>query len=451
MELQQKITQGMTQQQLQSVSILQMSTQELETYLQSLSQENPLVDLEEDEPLPCHEDEMLRRLRWLEDNDRQSDYDPRMDEEETDPLARVGNSGGLEETLPRFVEIQLYRKGIDRELGAAVHYLADCLDADGYLRLSLESLAEESRFSQAQLQAALRLLQSLEPAGIGAGSLGECLALQLTRLGCRGPELEIVRRHLPALAHRHYHAIAASLSIPMEQVKAAEALIRELEPRPGAPFQQDSETAYLTPDLFVTEQDGVLTVQLSGEDRAPFRMNHCYQTLLSQSKDREVHEYLSKKLHQAQAVQYAIEQRKGTLRRCAEAIVRRQQNFFRYGPQALEPMRMADLAEELGVHESTISRTARKKYLQCARGLYPLTYFFSRSASTSDVNGDGVGTTAARALLRQLMEQEDPAHPFSDQKLSQLLAEHGCAVSRRTVAKYRDEMNIPGAFGRKSG
>ena len=451
MELIQSQVQRLSQQQLQGVELLQMSAQELESYLRELSQENPVVELEEHfapaQESPREED-LLRRLRWLEDNDRQNHYYQHIDEEELDPLVRVSGTGGLEETLVRFISRQLDRLGVEEELDRAVRYLAACLDGGGYLRFSLEELSGQTGIPLSRMKQALALLHSLEPAGVGAADLSQCLELQLLRIGAEGPALAIVRDHLEALAKRHYRAIASALGITVEQVREAEGISRELEPRPGAVFEQPEQVAYIQPDVFVAEEEGRFVARTRGGERPPFRISAYYRDLLSQSGEQEVREYLTGKLRQAEGVLWAIGQRERTLLRCAQAITERQQDFFRLGPQALVPLRMADVAQELGVHESTVSRSIREKYLQCARGVYPMSYFFSRSA-TADQSGAAVGGTAARALLKQLLDQEDKSRPLSDQKLSEEMERQGCPISRRTVAKYREEMNIPGASGRK--
>lgn len=451
MELIQSQVQRLSQQQLQGVELLQMSAQELESYLRELSQENPVVELEEHfapaQESPREED-LLRRLRWLEDNDRQNHYYQHIDEEELDPLVRVSGTGGLEETLVRFISRQLDRLGVEEELDRAVRYLAACLDGSGYLRFSLEELSGQTGIPLSRMKRALALLHSLEPAGVGAADLSQCLELQLLRIGEEGPALAIVRDHLEALAKRHYRAIASALGITVEQVREAEGIIRELEPRPGAVFEQPEQVAYIQPDVFVVEEEGRFVARTRVGERPPFRISAYYRDLLSQSGEQEVREYLTGKLRQAEGVLWAIGQRERTLLRCAQAITERQQDFFRLGSQALVPLRMADVAQELGVHESTVSRSIREKYLQCARGVYPMSYFFSRSA-TADQSGAAVGGTAARALLKQLLDQEDKSRPLSDQKLSEEMERQGCPISRRTVAKYREEMNIPGASGRK--
>ena len=445
MELIQKQVQQLDQRQIQRLEVLQMSAVELRDYLQEFSQENPVVDLDEPAAPDHREDIQLQHLRWLADNDRQNRFYQDRDYDD-DPIARIGVSGGLEETLPQFIGRQLDRLPIDRDTARAVGLLAACLDGDGYLRLELDELARDTGVPQSRLEAALTVLWSLEPAGVGARNLSQCLALQLERAGVDGPALSIVRAHLEDLGRRHYRLIADRLKISMDEVLAAEKAIRELDPRPGAVFEQPSQTPYIYPDVFVKEENGHFVAHTRGDGERPaFQINSYYRALLDRSQQAEVREYLRRKVQSAQDVLQAIAQRQDTLLRCAQAIVDCQEAFFREGEQALRPLRMADVADLVGIHESTVSRAVREKYLQCQRGVYPLGWFFSRGAAGGEVGGAG-----AKALLRRLIDGEDKAHPLSDQKLCEELARQGCPISRRTVANYRDELNIPGACGRKN-
>lgn len=451
MELLQNQVQRLSQQQLQSVELLQMSTLELEAYLRELAQENPVVELEEGrmEPERPQDEDLLRRLNWLDDNDSQNRYYQHMGEEELDPLARVSTEGGLEESLFRFLSRQLYQLDLDENTAQTVRYLAACLDEGGYLRPPLQELADDLSLPLEQLERCVGILRGLEPAGVGAADLSQCLELQLRRIHETGAALEIVHSHLEALAKRHYRAIAADLDIPLEEVYRAEKLIQQLEPRPGSLFEQPSQIQYILPDVFVEEVEGRLVARLRGGERPPFQISAYYRNLMARTEDREVRDYLSGKLRQAEVVLRGLEQRDSTLRRCAQAIADRQEDFFRVGPQAMAPMRLIDVAEDLGLHESTISRAIREKYLQCSRGVYPMNYFFTRRATAQTPEGQ-VGGTAARSLLQRLIEREDKSAPLSDQKLSDQMAQLGCPISRRTVAKYREELAIPNTAGRRT-
>ncbi|MGE4276997.1 MAG: RNA polymerase factor sigma-54 [Lawsonibacter sp.] len=450
MKLIQTQVQKLSQQQLQSVEMLQLSTLELEAYVRELALDNPLVEPEESFSVPENlpENELLCKLRWLEENDRQNRFYQHVGKEELDPLSLVGTEGGLEETLFRFLSRQIFRLNLSEDTAQIVRYLAACLDDNGYLRVPLEELSHNIGIPLSKLEECRSILYSLEPAGVGAKDLSQCLALQLNRIQVDGPPLSIVQNYLDLLAKRHYRAIAAQLGISVEEVEAAERTIQELDPRPGAVFQRAEQVQYILPDVFVTEESGRFVARTRRGERPIFHVNRYYLDLLSKSDDREVKEYLSSKLRQAENVLWAIGQRESTLQRCSQVIADCQSEFFRLGPRALLPLRMADVAQKLDVHESTISRTVREKYLQCVHGVYPMSFFFSRPATAEGTEG-GLGGTAARTLLRHLIDTEDKAHPQSDQKLCEQMARENCPISRRTVAKYREEMNIPGASGRK--
>lgn len=448
MELQQLQLQKLTQQQLQSMELLQLSTMELESYIQNLALENPMVEPEECRSEKLEQgDELLSRLNWLEDNDRQNHFYQSMSEDELDPLARVGTDGGLEETLQRFVLRQVERLPLDRDMSRSVQCLACFLEDDGYLRVSLEEISYNTRIPQERLEKGLEILQSLDPPGVGAETLSQCLVLQLRRRGETGPALKVAEECLDLLGKRRYRAIAERLGLTLPQVQQVEEMIQQLEPRPGMMFQHPEQVAYVQPDVFVELVNGVYVARVPHRERPMFRINGYYRNLLKQSGDREVREYLGAKLRQAESVLWAVGQRESTLERCAQVIVQQQNEFFRTGPLALAPLRLVDVAQELGIHESTVSRAIREKYLQCQRGVYPLSYFFSRRVGEEHVSA--MGGTAAKELLRRLIQEEDKSKPLSDQILSQMMAQQGCPLSRRTVAKYRDEMNIPGASGRR--
>ena len=451
MELSLTLKQQLSQQQLQSIEILQLSTLELEQYLQHLAEENPVVDIEcGDEPefAPSTED-ALRRMKWLEDSDDQNRYYIRTERDTLDPFYQVGSAGGLEETLSSFLRRQLHRLHLGPSMHELVDYLIFCLDDDGYFRIPLAELASELKVPLFRLASALNLLRSLEPAGVGAESLSQCLELQLTRAKYSGPALDIVREHLDSLARHHYREIAGKLSIPVEQVHAARQVIQSLEPRPGFLFSAEEQIPYVQPDLYVIETDGRLTAYPRQEHSHSFHINGYYRDLYAGSADTETREYLAEKLRQAEQVLDAMQRRTTTIQRCAQAIVDHQQAFFRHGPKALRPLLMTDVAQELDLHESTVSRTIREKYLQCAHGVFPLRYFFVNSAVTAPEELQTASATAAKLLLQTVISQEDPKRPLSDQKIAEQMEKLGCPISRRTVSKYREELNIPSTFGRK--
>ena len=389
LELSLKQTLKLTPQMLQSMEVLQMSTQELADYIQDLVQMNPAAELTEPAAQSDESEEMWRRLQSLADADHQNRQYLSPDREE------------------------------------------------------LEDLSQASRLPLSALEQGLHLIQSLDPAGVGARDLSQCLALQLQRRGETGPALEIVLHHLERLGRKQYHAIAQEMGISQKEVLRAQSLIQELDPRPGAAFASRDETSYLVPDLVVIQDEQGLTVAYQDSYLPGLHLSGYYCKLQKQSADPEVKQYLTDKIKQARWSIQAVEQRRSTLLYCAQFIVRRQESFFRPGGH-LSPLRLADVAQELSIHESTVSRAIREKYLQCSRGVYPLSFFFSREGGT-----EGTSVHQIKERLRQLVDQENKKHPLSDQKLCEQLEAEGCAISRRTVAKYRDELGIPSASGRK--
>ncbi|MBR6207423.1 MAG: RNA polymerase factor sigma-54 [Oscillospiraceae bacterium] len=449
MELAQQQSQQLTQQQLAYVTILQMNTAELSDYVQELALENPLIEpAEPPAPPPAGEHPLLERLRWLEETDPHNYRPGDIGEEEFDPLMLVGTDGGLEETLRTHLLRQLDAAGLDADLLAAARLLVAWLEDDGYLRVDLPTLKEETGLEEDLLRQAHSALRALDPAGVGAADLSDCLALQLERSGAGEAAVCVARHHLDALAKGNYRSIARALGVPVQTVAEIKEQICSLDPRPGAAFPHDAPTPYCFPDVIVERQGDRLTVRTEEGDAPAFTLNRAYLELLRTSPEPEVRQYLQEKLQQAEFVRQGIQRRKQTLLRCAEILTERQRNFFLYGRQALAPLRMEDVARQLGVHVSTVSRTARAKYLQCSYGLFPLSFFFSQSASAEGTGS--LSAVAAQTLLRRLIDEEDRSAPLSDQELCERMRQEGCPVSRRTVAKYREAMNIPNGYARRA-
>lgn len=443
-ELSLKQSLQLSPQMLQSMEVLQMGALELNQYIRELVQENPTAELQEPTRSTEQEEQQWQRLQSLAEYDRQNSQYLAMDRDQLDPLARVGTDGGLGDTLLRHLTRQIDRTDAPEAIKSAARYLAACLDDNGYLRDSPEELSRDGNVSRPLLEAALALLQTLEPAGVGAQSLSQCLLLQLDRLGEEGPAAAVAAHHLEQLAKKQYHAISLALGIPQAEVLRAERTIQSLNPRPGAGFAESEKAAcYLIPDLVVSEDENGLTVSLQDAFLPSLRVSGYYCDLHRDTQDREVRQYLTEKLRQAQWAVKAVEQRRSTLLRCAQAIVAHQAAFFRPGGH-LVPMCLADIAQKLDIHESTVSRAVREKYLECPHGVYPLSFFFSRTAG-----GEDVSVHQVKELLNRLIREEDPAHPLSDQKLTLLLEEQGLAIARRTVAKYRTELGFSSAAGRR--
>lgn len=431
---------------IQSMEILQMGTQELLEYVENLAQENPVLELEE--PYDKEREEFLdlkKKLDWLKNSDNQNRTYYRQDDEDQ-PMAEFGVVAD-EETLYAHLLSQLPTVRLEPEVEAGVVFLAGSLNRAGWLDEPLATLAQATGLPEAVMEKALSVLQGLEPVGVGARSLSECLCLQLLREERPDPlALAICREYLEPLSKNQYGLIAKRLGAAVPQVRAAEERIRALNPRPGSGFAEPTALSYITPDLLVVWQYDHYEVVMSDPFLPRLSLSSYYTQELGDSQEKEVQTYLMDKIRQAKWAIRSIEQRQSTVLSCAKRIVETQEEFFHLGPGHLVPMSLADVAEQVGVHESTVSRALKDKYLQCDKGVYPLAYFFSRKLSGE---GEGASTDRAKALLRKLIEEEDKRKPLSDQKLAERMAAEGCSLARRTVAKYREEMNIPGTMGRR--
>ena len=327
------------------------------------------------------------------------------------------------------------------------------LDEDGYFTHNMDDLcamiAEHMEVEPDDLQIALRRIQALEPTGVAARSLSECLALQLRALPRDTPQLDralqVVNQHLEVLAARDFVKLKRLLRCDDQEVKLVRELIVSLDPKPSRNFGQ-GEIRYVVADVVVKKIGGKWAAQLNSEAMPKLRVNKLYADLLHKSRDRDG-KNLSGQLQEARWLIKNVQQRFDTILRVTQAIVERQRHFFDHGEVAMRPLVLREIADQVGLHESTISRVTTQKYMLTPRGIYELKYFFGSSVAT-DVGG-ACSSTAIRALIKQLVHAEDIKKPLSDHRISDILGQQGIVVARRTVAKYREAMQIQPASLRK--
>ncbi len=417
-ELQSSQQQKLAPQQLQSLSLLQMDSHSLETHIQQQVQENPFL---EQDALPPQPPECIRHFFGS-----------------SHTAFSIDSYGALDsrlESLPAFLKDQLARQRLPKRMYSLCCYLADLLDENGYLeQADLDSLLR-LHVSADMVEAACKQLQSLEPAGVGARSLSECLRLQLERKQRCTPLLEqLLDHHLEAISKKQYKAIASALHCSLSRIQAAAAEIAALEPQPGRPFWAGPEEAPLRPDMFIAETEDGLQLILNDFYLPKLDLSPYYSRLLAETDDAEARIYLQKKRENARQFLQALQQRWKTLQGCGNVILQAQYAFFSGKTRELVPLYKNQIAQALGLHPSTITRALQGKFLQCRSGVYPLNYFFSPA-----ITPGGPSQQAVKLRLRRLLDEYGP-QPVSDAELCRRLAQQGVHVARRTVSKYRLQM-----------
>lgn len=440
-----------------SAKILQMNTIELNTYIQEIVLENPLIEIE-----PEEKSKEMEIEEWLDSREyaQQDFYKEKNEDVDRRNYLDYGSERG--ESLYDSLFDQLLEMNLEKRQKNILEFLIFSLNEDGYLNLTDMELAESLEISISEVQWAIKLLQTMEPPGIGARDLKECLMIQVLRMGkievddeqfsyskeinLKSNICETIQNYLPLLAEKQFPQIGKALGITKKQVQWIYQIICGLNPKPGNGFSSRQPVSFILPDIYVVSQQGNLEVFLNREHQLSIHICEYYRKLALQvDNDPELEAYMAKKMEQAKWIVRCVEQRKNTLKRCAEILVERQKDFFLTGCKILKPLILSDLATELQVSESTISRTMKNKYLKCEFGVFSLASFFSLEV------GKDTGQTQSSIFqeMRNILSEEDPAAPLSDQEIMEALLKKGVVVSRRTVTKYRMLQEIPSASVRK--
>ena len=342
-------------------------------------------------------------------------------------------------SLADHLEEQLRMASDDPRVRAVGEAIIGNLDEDGYLRCELDEIARNTAASLADVEKVLALIQSFDPLGIAARSPQECLLIQLRADPLPDPvAVEIVEQHFEALERLRYPEIAKALKLPLERIMEAVEEVQALEPKPGRRFGA-ADTRYITPDVFVHKMGDDYTVVLNEDGIPRLRVNSLYRSLLRGS-GQEAKQYVEQKLRSAIWLIKSVHQRQRTLYRVTESIVRFQREFLDKGLSCLRPLSLRDVGEDVGMHESTISRVTTNKYVQTPQGLFELKYFFHSGITTGD--GDKVSSLSVKKMISDLLEGEEAGKPLSDQEIAQILKGRGLVIARRTVAKYREELGL---------
>jgi RNA polymerase sigma-54 factor len=451
-------TQSMSMQQVlapqlqQSLIILQAPMLELRNIVQQELQTNPVLEEEAGEPTPEEEArqdddfkeefDQLAKLdeEWREYMAQSSGYNSRSEDDE-ERRQFFFDSIANQETLQQHLSGQLN----SAELSSADKRLAELIigniDDNGFLQINPDEMSANTGVAAADLHRLLAVIQSFHPAGVGATDLRECLLIQLRRLGKENTlEYQIIHRFLDELGKRRYPEIARRLGVTVDQVQQAAYSIATLDPKPGAIFAPDPNN-YVLPDVSVEKIGEKYTVMLNGEQIPHLRISNTYKDLMAQGgSGGDVKDYIRDKIRSGKFLIKSIHQRQQTISNIANQIVSRQQEFLDNGTAFLRPLTMVQIAEAVGVHETTVSRAISGKYMSTPQGVFEMRYFFTPGYQTA--NGESMSNTSVKEAILDLIKAESSTHPLSDKDIVSILSERGIPIARRTVAKYRNELSI---------
>ncbi len=459
----------MTPQLQQAIKLLQLSRLELLTTVQQELQENPVLEesLEADEELPRevsneaeaqetpsaeastdHEEsreasqaEKIADLDWQNYMDAypQTGMSVARDEEDRRSLEATLTR---RPTLQAHLEWQICLSSFSEEEKCAASWILGNLDENGYLRSSVEEIARQSGVSESVVESALSKVQELDPPGVAARDLRECLLLQVASLGLDDPLVyRLLDEHIAALQKRDFRAISRALGVTIEEVAAAANLIAQLEPRPGRAFGGD-EPIYITPDIYVHRVNDELHIVLNEDGLPRLRINNLYREVLARDREvsKDTRDYVQEKVRSAMWLIKSIHQRQRTIYKVMQSIIKNQREFFDHGIAHLKPLNLRDVADDIGMHESTVSRVTTNKYAHTPQGIFELKYFFN--SSINRVDGEAVASASVKDKIRRIIAAEDSRRPLSDQRIAQMLKNGNIDIARRTVTKYRESLKI---------
>ncbi len=435
----QKLT--MTPELIQAIRILQFNTQELDSFVQEELLENPVLEIDgkrkDDKTVDIDIQERIKED--YNDEESYKQWERSSDREEYSYEQFVSKEETLEDSL--LLQLTFSKlEGYDLKIG---RYIVEAIDENGYLTVPVEQIAAIFKTDSGKIDDILDVIQNFEPVGVGARNLKECLIIQLAAKGLLDEVTEyIILNHLEDLGNNKLNKIAKAVGIPVTQVQMVCDLIRTLEPKPGRSFAVGESVKYIVPDVFVEKMDGEYVVTNNESSIPHIMVSPYYNALAKEAKnDEELSKYITDKFNSALWLIKSIEQRKRTIYNVAAAVVKKhQKEFFDKGNKYLKTLTLKEVAESIGMHESTVSRSVNGKYMQTPRGVFEIKYFFSGGITGQD--GTGVSSNSIKTIIKEIIDGENPSKPYSDQDIVGILSGKGIEISRRTVAKYREGMNI---------
>ncbi|MFL0194257.1 RNA polymerase factor sigma-54 [Clostridium sp. WILCCON 0269] len=451
MDLQLNLTQEqkliMTQEMQLSIKLLQMSSFELQEYVEKEIQENPVLDIKETSENKVEKDkleykEIIKNMDF--DNYSHHSYE-KSNNEEVSPFNFISEQKSLKE----------YLKDQVRDLDESQHvkticsYIIENIDSRGYLVLENEEIEEELKISKELAAHCVNIIHTLEPSGIGARNLVECLEIQVRQKGVDNQNIFIIiDKYLDMIAENKYNVIAKELNIDVKQAQEYGDLIKTLAPKPSRGFYTGENVNYITPDAYIKKIGNEYYIIMNDDLTPRLTINAIYKDIINNENDKDAVEYVKGKLNSAVFLIKSIQHRKSTIYKVLEKILEMQREYFDYGEDYLKPMTLKEIADSMNMHESTISRAIRDKYIHISRGTIKIRNLFTTGMLAS-FKGENVSNLIIKNNIKKIIDGEDRKNPLSDQKICHMMNEQGMNVSRRTVAKYREEMGIKSSKGRK--
>ena len=446
----------MTPELRQAITILQLSTLELGQYIENQLLENPLLDVSDDifkndESAPKEaEEKESDSIDWEEYfQDGASSGPVRAEREQKEEGVGYENFVSSTPSLQEHLMMQLHLSSISKTALKIGEFLIGNLDKNGYLTITTNEVARLLKVSEKEVEDSLAIIQSFDPSGVGSRNLVECLLLQIEQRGIDAPKIKnLVKHHLDDLAEARFSKIAEALNISLTEVQHLKDILVTLDPKPGRNYSSSNDVHYIIPDAVIEKVGNEYVVIMNDTISPRLSINSYYRSLLtSEDKESNISKFLSNRLDSALWLIRSIEQRRITLHKVIQSIVDVQRSFLDSGLIHLKPLTMKQIADMVGVHESTVSRAISGKYIQTPRGVFELKFFFQ--SGLERVNGTSVSSESIKKIMQEMISKEDPYNPLSDQKIADMLKKKGVTISRRTVAKYREEIGILSSAKRK--
>lgn len=453
----------MTPELRQAITVLQLSSLELAKYIEQQLQENPLLELRDDDAEKAAELVDKGKPEKAGEEKKEYDLDWELYFQDSSDLGFTRQERRWEQTeysyenflsqaptLSEHLLSQLFLSNCTNREQSIAEYLIGNLDDKGYIRVSPEEVSARLKASESEVAGVLNLIQSFDPPGVGARNLEECLMIQFNSLGIENKIVKkLIENHLEDLAKGKISRIAHELGATVQDVQKAADMLKTLDPKPGRNFANPNDNRYIIPDIVLEKVEGEYVILVNDVITPRITINSTYRSVLSKDKscDMQTRRFVESKLNAAVWLIRSIEQRRLTLYKVADCLVEMQRGFLDNGIKHLKPLNLKNVAERVGLHESTVSRATSNKYIQTPQGVFEMKHFFS--TGLNNVAGSTTSSECIKKMLQEIIAGEDCRIPLTDQKISETFKEKGIKISRRTVAKYRDELNIPAIGKRK--